>query len=355
MSGKQKEVVFVKKVRMNLIRVDGGTQMRVEGLDQAVVDEYAEKVEELPAGKACWDGAHYWLYDGNHTHAAHQKAGKIEMTLAVVDGDVNEARRRALGVNADHGQPRTAATKRNVVAIALESYPKMSDRSIAELCNVSNHLVARVKSDKLLQQVKDHDKAEAASSPGGRNPSCNNQSAWAGTNTPSSQSGNLSTSKPAGASKTTPAATSPATCDPDDEEPGAEAQAAQATEPAAPAPSLDQVGRTLPGDAPAIIDAFACLPQFRSLLKRISDLKAELDRLAEGPAGRWVAVELKSFDAHVGNLHRDLRHCIPYAVCPSCGGRKCSACKNTGYMPEDVYKRVPEDVRGPLPKNGVAA
>jgi len=129
----------------------------------------------------------------------------------------------------------------------------------------------------------------------------------------------------------------------DSQQPGESAPQSPQAPRTPPAPT-DQVGRALP-DSAFIRDAFAERPKYTSLMHRFSLLKGEFEQLAEGPSGKWPARHEKEWRAAVDHLHQIIRYCTPHALCPYCGGRKCETCKHTGYLPEDVYKRVPADMK----------
>lgn len=329
-------------IPINSIRIDGGTQIRVGPLDEDVVAEYAENIESLPPIDVFVDDTGVrWLADGFYRYAAHKLAGKASIQANQSRGSQRYALLHAVKANHQHGKRRSNADKRNAVMTMLSDaeWGKWSEPKIAQACAVSQQFVNKLKSEIRMAQIREDDKTQKQTS----------------TTAPTTMVGQ----KPPAASKTQVSASAPAAapaaCDPDDEEPGAEAQAAPATEPAAPAPSLDQVGRAIPADAQGVIDAFAELPKFASIKARIGALKSELDQLAEGPAGRWVGVNEKDWKAHVQSLHRVIRYCAPYAVCPTCGGRKCETCKHTGYLPEEVFNALAPEVRGTTRKGGKAA
>jgi len=94
-----------------------------------------------------------------------------------------------------------------------------------------------------------------------------------------------------------------------------------------------------------IAAAFANRHVFTSLMHQVSQLKSEFLNLVSIPGGQWVRRLGQQFEADVNNLHAALRFCIPYALCPYCGGAKCTQCKQTGWMPEDIYNAVPGDIR----------
>lgn len=115
-----------------------------------------------------------------------------------------------------------------------------------------------------------------------------------------------------------------------------------ATKPVA-SPEKDVIGCQI--EDPIIAAAFAERAVFQSLDHRINAMQGEFEALADGPAGVYASRNRQQFRAGVKNLHEVMRFSIPHAVCPYCGGRKCDACKQSGWMTEDLYKAVPRDVR----------
>jgi hypothetical protein len=135
-------------IHLNVLRLDGDTQPRVKGIDQAVVDEYADAIDAgafFPPLKAVHDGKTYWLYSGFHRHAAYRKAGVTDVEVEVVDGTQKDAQWLSLAENQSHGLRRTNADKKRAVTAALKSRPKAPDREIAEHVGVDNKTVAKVR------------------------------------------------------------------------------------------------------------------------------------------------------------------------------------------------------------------
>ena len=61
-------VVQTQTLKLNQIRIDGGTQSRVD-IDEQVVAEYADLYHQgiqLPPVTVFYDGTDYWLADGFH-------------------------------------------------------------------------------------------------------------------------------------------------------------------------------------------------------------------------------------------------------------------------------------------------
>ena len=83
----------MKKINIKTIRIDGGTQSRVE-INNEIVTEYAEAIKavaEFPAVVVFNDGADSWLADGFHRFHAHNQAGKTSISADVRTGTARDA------------------------------------------------------------------------------------------------------------------------------------------------------------------------------------------------------------------------------------------------------------------------
>lgn len=137
----------VKKLNLNAIRIDGGTQPR-ERIDMEVVGDYAEAVKlgiEFPPVIVFHDGAEYWLADGFHRWHAHKAAEKASIVADVRAGSLDDAKLFAAGCNGDHGLRRSNADKRLAVVMALGVKADWSDNKIASHVGVSHPFVADVR------------------------------------------------------------------------------------------------------------------------------------------------------------------------------------------------------------------
>lgn len=147
----------MKKLNLNVIRIDGGTQSRVE-IDTDVVADYAEAVKagiEFPPITVYHDGADYWLADGFHRFHAHKQAGKASIAAEVMTGTAREAILHSLGANGTHGLRRTNADKRKaaLTMLADAEWAEWSDRKIAEVCGVSNTFVSNLRKPEKVSTV----------------------------------------------------------------------------------------------------------------------------------------------------------------------------------------------------------
>lgn len=139
----------MKSINIKSIRVDGGTQSRVE-INNDIVSEYAALIKdgaEFPPVVVFNDGADNWLADGFHRFHAHNNAGKASIAADVRTGTARDAVLFSLGANSDHGIQRTAADKRKAVTTMLQDqeWGDWSDNAIARACHVSHPFVGTVR------------------------------------------------------------------------------------------------------------------------------------------------------------------------------------------------------------------
>lgn len=168
----------MKKLNLNAIRIDGGTQPR-ERIDMDVVGDYAEAVKvgiEFPPVVVFHDGAEHWLADGFHRYHAHKQAGRASIDADVRSGTLLDAKLLAVGANGAHGLRRTNADKRRAVQMVLDepAWKGWSDRKIAEVCGVGHPFVAAIRRPQVaakqqenreVSQVRKAGKVESDSTP----------------------------------------------------------------------------------------------------------------------------------------------------------------------------------------------
>jgi ParB-like chromosome segregation protein Spo0J len=149
----------MRKVKLNDIRIDGGTQGRVV-IDQQHVYHMVEMMKEgyeFDPIDTNFDGVTYWLVDGFHRYHAYKLIGIKEVDIKYVPGTQAEAVIRSYGVNARHGLPRTFEDKKKVVEEALAN-PDLKDKSnyeIAKICVVSQPFVAGVRDPEKKKKQKE--------------------------------------------------------------------------------------------------------------------------------------------------------------------------------------------------------
>lgn len=144
------DIPYIERVKLQKIRLDGGTQPRKE-IDEPMVQHYTEILLEgkdrFPPVELWFDGKDYWPSDGFHRFFAHKRAGFLDIEASINQGTKRDAFKACLKANSKHGKPRTPEERRYVVQMALEDieYGNESDFTIAELCDVSISTVGRVR------------------------------------------------------------------------------------------------------------------------------------------------------------------------------------------------------------------
>ena len=136
-------------VSIERIRLDGGTQVRVE-IDPDVVADYAERIragDQFPPVRQVFDGESYWLIDGHQRIAAYLKLGRKTVPAQVTMGTLEEAIWESLAANRTNGQRLTNADKSKAVTTALIRWPDKTERVIAEHVGVSHTMVANVRKE----------------------------------------------------------------------------------------------------------------------------------------------------------------------------------------------------------------
>jgi hypothetical protein len=151
------------KVKLQSIRLDGGTQPRKE-IDEPLVQHYTEVLLEgkdtFPPVELWFDGKSYWPSDGFHRFHAHKIAGFTEIEANVNQGTKRDAFLACLKANGKHGKPRTPDERRYVVQLALEDIElgEKTDVEIALICDVSSMTVGRVRKALGLEKTTRVDK-----------------------------------------------------------------------------------------------------------------------------------------------------------------------------------------------------
>ena len=140
----------MKKLNLDVIRIDGDTQPREE-LDQEMVAEYAELMRDgvkFPPVKVFFDGSNYWLVDGFHRYFATKSNGFVSLEADVSEGTQREAQLQSMTANSkQHGKPATAKDKRRSVfrMIKDKEWGGWSNLKIAEWIGVSAMTVGRLR------------------------------------------------------------------------------------------------------------------------------------------------------------------------------------------------------------------
>ena len=135
----------IQQLDLSQIRLDGGTQPRVE-ICQTTVDEYAEAMATgamFPPVDVVFDGATYWLADGFHRYHAIKKNKGASLQAHVTNGTALDATWLASAANQTHGIRRTNLDKLRALGMALRARADLSNAAIAEHIGVSDEFVRK--------------------------------------------------------------------------------------------------------------------------------------------------------------------------------------------------------------------
>lgn len=143
--------MHIRKLRLSQITVDAGTDTRHE-INDTIVDEYGEAAKagaKFPPMVAFFDSKEdkYFLADGFHRYFGYERYGIKEFEVDVRNGTDKDALKFALGCNNEHGYRRTNKDKLHCVKMAVKEFNSLSDRAVADLCNVSHTMVAEVRKE----------------------------------------------------------------------------------------------------------------------------------------------------------------------------------------------------------------
>jgi hypothetical protein len=150
----------VKKVKLDAIRIDGGTQCRVV-IDQPTVYSYLEAMKEgaeFPKIETVFDGTTYWLTDGFHRYHAFKLLNLKEVEVSYEQGTLKDAQIKALKANSKHGKPLTNEDKRNKVEMALkiEGFADLSNAELARICEVSRSFVGSIRNPEIKKKQQEN-------------------------------------------------------------------------------------------------------------------------------------------------------------------------------------------------------
>lgn len=293
---------------LDLIRTDGGTQMRA-ALDQDVYFDYRDKwlagIEFDPVD-VFHDGSTYWLADGFHRFYGAREAKRSSIPCHLYDGTQRDAILHATGANSAHGLRRTNADKQMAVRTLLkdEEWCKWSDVKIAERASVGHSFVSNLR--KQLSTVEGSEVAKSAGLPRvGRDGKKR---------------------KPPRKRMKAPSNGKPLPI-PDREAGEDETEPQHVANPSLP---TDKSGNALP-DRPELLKAFRSRDLFHSCEAARNVIYNNVyEAAALLPNGQGEQLK-RLVDGHMKALFHTLAQHEPAYVCKTCNGGGCSKCCKRGY------------------------
>lgn len=320
-------------IKLDDIRIDGGTQVRVE-IDQGAVNDYAEAIgrqEVMPPVDVFDDGSVKWLAHGFHRYHAAAKACMDTIECIVHQGTCEQAAWFGLGANRTNGMRLTNADKVHAIMRAWTLKPHSSSRAIAELIGVSDHTVEAHRpvsgeknglgATKTATCANAHLKSPPAPPPPARRTGKDGKQYPA---PPPAKKG-----KPP-KERTYPKAPKK----------GAPAQPAE--------DPVDEVGNPIPNAE--IAKAFARAVELDEAARTISEIKVVAMKAIDAGDPLYRDMVKGSVEADCKNLRNQFTNARPHSVCPYCAGEKCKACKQRGWVNKQVFDNAPSEMKRMLKK-----
>lgn len=306
---------MLKTIKIEDLRIDGGTQQRP--IDEATVAKYKTMMTEgdkFPPMEVVYDGLDNWLWDGFHRFFAMMQMNLKETEVTITKGLQKDAVFFSYGANKIHGMPRGVGVAGEIVKKMLQNtdYSTMSFRQIAKHVGVTHPYVS-----KLAKGIRDDHEEIGA---------CGNQlpdrNADSNSETKVERSETLKVTR------------------------GDQTYEMKNT--AKESEKLyDMTGEIVPDN---IKEIFIRADEFKSM---IADYNKHLRIIKKAKEDGDVLYKHLSFDsviAMINDAKRAIRFSMPYAVCPYCfndaNNKKCLPCKGSGWVPEAIWKNIPQDIRG---------
>jgi hypothetical protein len=304
---------MIKKLRLNEIRIDGGTQPRVE-INNALVKEYADEIKikkNFPPLDVFYDGKSYWLVDGFHRRHAYAREGVSQVDCQITEGTLEEARWASLSKNHAHGLRRTNEDKREAVKTALKMKPELSDHALAEHCGVDHKTVATIRSQL------------------GNFPTCPPPTE------DQKRIGKDGKKYPAPPVQDEPENSQKVLNFPPPPEPP--------EEPKTPPVPVDAIGRPIPLEAQEV---WSRRHEAQDILRHVSEIRAAIKKAQDSRDILWAEINLNDMHAQIDNLYAQLKPLVPEYVCPGCQGlADCRLCNGRRMVSKFRWDTVVTEIQ----------
>jgi len=285
----------MKKIKIDEIVIDAGTQTRVK-LNEDTIADYAEAMTDgakFPAMVVFADGTRYLLADGFHRFMAAQRCGWKEIDADVRKGSKQDAIKYSLGANCVHGLRRTNADKRKCVEIALREFGQLTDRTIAQICGLSDKTIAGYRY--LIAR-----------------PRCGNSA-------PETRTGQDGKEYPASKISRSNVGGPP------------------------PQQVKDALGKVVPSK---LLPLWRRGDEIQEMLTKTSDIRCEIEAAMKKKDPLYSEINWSHVKAALDNVYADIKATKPYCVCPMCQGEGCRACGHRGLIGKFRYDiSVPKELK----------
>lgn len=148
----------MQSLKLDQIRIDGGTQSRV-AIDEQTVSDYADLYRsdvDLKPVIVFFDGATYWLADGFHRFWANKRINSDYVFAYVHQGTQRDAQWYSFGANSEHGLRRTREDVAQILKRIFtdEKWVETPDSEIASHTGIPRRTINRHRDAHLGQMAK---------------------------------------------------------------------------------------------------------------------------------------------------------------------------------------------------------
>lgn len=296
-----------KDLAIKNITTNGGTQQRP--VDDAVVKRYMGLIKDgvkFPPIDIIHDGKDNWLWNGFHRYHAYRKLNKKYIPALVEDGTKRDAVFFSFTANKEHGLPRQPGTAKRMLLEKIfpdKEWSANPDEFLAEWVGCTKQHISKTRIE-YEKSKKSKDSGQANSQ---KTTSC-----LSGQNESAMDS------------------------EPENEDSGDSTGSTL--------PLKDSTGKVVPEHLKEIFsrkdEIKIHIRQLNEMLKIVQEARANNDVL-------FHYTDLNSFEVEAGNIKRNLRFTLPYAVCRYCGGdgKHCRACDETGFANKMRYDTTLEEMK----------
>ena len=300
-----------KQIVIKDIRIDAGTQQRP--IDDDVVSRYMALMKEgakFPPVSIVFDGKNNWLWDGFHRYHVYAKL-KINTIIASIEkGTKRDAIFFSFAANKDHGFPRQQGTVKKMLLTKIlpdEEWGAQTDEAIAKWVGVTRPWVSMIRKEYEKPAISEKEDARQSK----------RQVTYHSRQKETQRTGDTKKAdfQPSG-------------------------DTGQNNSPKI----LDSVGEIVPDHLVPIFtrvnEIKVLVHQLNRMLKTVKDAQAANDPL-------YAYVKLNPLEVETGNVKRNLRFGIPYAVCRHCRGESkgCRVCEELGFVSEQRYRATIEELK----------
>jgi len=109
---------------------------------------------------------------------------------------------------------------------------------------------------------------------------------------------------------------------------------------------VDMTGRPLP---PKAALAFARVDELKELYSSLAAVQRICDSGVTGDDVLYKFVVLGPLKAAIGDVKRQIKDAMPFAVCPYCGAdednESCKPCRSAGWVTKRIWDAIPDDMK----------